>query len=277
MMLIVVAGLSTMSMGSECFGLDSNPEQLYFAGDVASVWPENADGDLGLFGDLSSERQGSHIEVDSMEHAQVRRVWGTEMSYEMEHGVSLDELYDAHFRCEQPAVRLVEDVHLTLQQDAIKRNTANADLLRVVGSMAMERKRWCGLLKGLHWRSGFDAAMRVFKLLHQIIPVMREWNHFNEFDLGDMQDLQDLYQQGHMPRGNATWLGSMLGNPHGSAGLSNQQKWVDVTLPETTKEEAFTMLRQAVLAQIQLEADAYSGGRALMTLVMTGCVTWARS
>ena len=48
MMLIAVAGLSTMSMGSECFGLDANPEQLYFAGDVASVWPENADGDLQI-------------------------------------------------------------------------------------------------------------------------------------------------------------------------------------------------------------------------------------
>ena len=53
----------------------------------------------------------------------------------------------------------------------------------------------------------------------------------------------------------------MLGNPHGSVGLSNQQKWVDLTLPETTKEEAFTMLMRAVLAQIQLEADAYSGRR----------------
>ena len=58
----------------------------------------------------------------------------------------------------------------------------------------------------------------------------------SEFDFSDMQDLQDMHPQGLMPRGNATWLGSMLGNPHGSAGMSNQQEWVDVTLPETTKE-----------------------------------------
>ena len=198
-MLIAVAGLSTMSMGSECFDLDANPEQLYVAGKMASVWPENADGDADFFGDLSSERQGSNTDVDSLEHAQVRQVWDTEMWNEVEHGVCLDELYDAHFRCRQPAVRLVDDVHLTLQQDAVNRSTANTDLLRAVGSMAMERKRWCGLLDSLHWCSGFDAAMRVFKLKHQIIPVMREWNQFNEFDFSDMQDLQDLQQHGHVP------------------------------------------------------------------------------
>ena len=197
MMLIAVAGLSTMSMGSECFALDTNSEQLYFAGEMASVWSENVDSDADPFGDLSSERQGSKIDVDSQEHVQVRQVWDTEMWTEVEHGVCLDELHDAHFRCKQPAVRLVEDVYLKLQQDAANRGTANADLLSAVGSMAMERKRWCGLLASLHWCSGFDAAIRVFKIMHQIIPVMREWNHFNEFDFSDMQDLQDLQQHGH--------------------------------------------------------------------------------
>ena len=84
---------------------------------------------------------------------------------EVEHGVCLDELYDSHFRDKQPAVQLQE-------VKDVKRNEVTADMMRVVGSMAPERKRWRGLLESLYWNAAFDAAMRVFRLLQQIVPVM---------------------------------------------------------------------------------------------------------
>ena len=40
--------------------------------------------------------------------------------------------------------------------------------------------------------------MRVFRLLRQIVPVMREWQHFNEFDFQDMPDF-DSKQVGVTP------------------------------------------------------------------------------
>ena len=151
---------------------------------------------------------------------------------EVEHGACLDELYDSHFRDKQPVVRLQEDVHFKLLQEDVKRNEVTADTMRAVGSMAPEWKRWRGLLESLYWNATFEAAMRIFRLLRQIVPVMREWQHFNEFDFQDMPDFDSRQVDITPARWNATWLGPMLGNPHGASGISNQQKWEDVTLPE---------------------------------------------
>ena len=149
-----------------------------------------------------------------------------------------------------------ENVHFKLLQDDVKRNEVTADMMRVVGSMAPERKRWRGLLESLYWNAAFDAPMQVFRLLQQIVPVMREWQHFNEFDFQDMPDFDSRQIDITPARENAPWPGSMLGKPHGAVSTNNQ-KWENVTLPEASQEEAFMMLMRAVLAQIQVEADAY--------------------
>ena len=198
MMLIAVAGLSALSIGSDCFEMDSKSEQLYFADGAEAAWADDYGDSSDLIGGSSSERQIDVPEKDSLAHSQVCEVWGTEMWTEAEHGVCLDELYDSHFRDKQPAVQLQEDVHFKLLQEDVKRKETTADMMRAVGSMDPERKRWRGLLESLYWNAAFDAAMRVFRLLRQIVPVMREWQHFNEFDFQDMPDF-DSKQVGVTP------------------------------------------------------------------------------
>ena len=85
-MLIAVAGLSALSIGSDCFEMDSKSEQLYFADGAEAAWADDYGDSSDLIGGSSSERQIDVPEKDSLAHSQVCEVWGTEMWTEAEHG-----------------------------------------------------------------------------------------------------------------------------------------------------------------------------------------------
>ena len=116
----------------------------------------------------------------------------------------------------------------------------------------MERGVLCGQRS---WGStGVEMIVRICGLLYQVLPILNEWESFNEFDYQEMLDVSKSYDQAQLSQSHSG-AASTDASP-----MSNTTQWDTVTVNgQVNNDEAYQLLRRAVLAQIQCELAAYSG------------------
>ena len=114
--------------------------------------------------------------------------------------------------------------------------------------------RWMGVAKKFVLKLSVQMVIRIFGLLSQVLPVLKEWRSFNEFDYMDMLDVSTSYDQAQLVQ-SRSGAASTDASPK-----SNTAKWDTVTVnDQATHDQAYQLLRRAVLAQIQCELSAFSG------------------
>ena len=97
---------------------------------------------------------------------------------EVESGVCLDALFEAHLRG-NAAVQLTEEV-ATLKQNvpimvsSVGFEPTHPEMSKPVGLFPPEKKAWLHLAEKFELRFAVDAVVKVLGLLYQIVPVMRE-------------------------------------------------------------------------------------------------------
>ena len=57
---------------------------------------------------------------------------------------------------------------------------------------------WMGVAKRCVLKLSPEMIIRIFGLLSQVLPVLKEWRSFNEFDYMDMLDVSTSYDQAQL-------------------------------------------------------------------------------